>query len=342
MTDSSYDQIIANLPQAIRAAIQAHDATAFQCALDDLPVEQAEQVIRQLELAGIIGPGLASEAEFQEILQEFDLLLQAIVAVARGDDSQRSLVLAVLPRLDEAGYHLGEAVPRLWAGERHVLNLTEGLDPNSARLVEHILGLMDGENQPQIALDGEATTNTIPAEVLAAINAQDEDAFKHAMAQLPPARRKLVSAQLAELQAQANAEAEAWLAALPVNVRLAVMDQDPQRLKAALLELPPAQAQEILQQLEAAGLLEEPGEPQADLLMAEFEPLALAVASVAKGNQNARPQLEALLDDLDQEGWRLSAAVQRIWAGERDIHALCEGLDGQDQQIIQRILEHLG
>jgi hypothetical protein len=242
--------------------------------------------------------------------------------------------------LDEAGYHLGQAVLRLWAGERQALNLTEGLDANSARLVDHILGLIAGENQQQTGMDvrfytSAAITVSIPAEVLAAITAQDEQAFQHAV------ERELVSEQLAKLQAQADAEADAWLAALPVDVRLAVLDQDPQRLKAALQELPPTQAQEILQQLEAAGVLEEPGEPQADLLMAEFEPLALAAASVAKGNQNVRPQLEALLDDLDQEGWRLSAAVRRIWDGERDTLALCEGLDGQDQQIIQRILDHL-
>jgi hypothetical protein len=185
-------------------------------------------------------------------------------------------------------------------------------------------------------------TSSIPTEVLAAIKAQDADAFQQAMAQLSPTERERVSGQLALLQAQADAEAEAWLDALPVEVRLAILDQDAQRLKAALQELPSAQAEEILQQLEAAGLLEEPSEPEADLLMAEFEPLALAAASVVKGNQNARPQLEALLDDLDQEGWHLSKAVQRIWAGERDIQTLCEGLDGQDQQIIQRILEHLG
>jgi hypothetical protein len=341
MMDSSYDQVMAHLPAAVRAAIETHDAYAFQCALDDLTDEQAGQVLRQLESAGIIGPGPTSEADFQEILREFDLLIQAIVAVARGDEGQRSQVLAVLPSLDKAGYHLEQPVLLLWAGERQTMNLIKGLDSNSTRLVEHILGLVAGEVQQQDHRDMETLATSIPVEVLAAIKAQDEEAYQRAMARLSPAERKLVSEQLAFLQAQADVEAEAWLAALPVDVRLAVLDQDSQRLKAALQNLPPAQAQEILQQLEAAGLLEEPDEPQADLLMAEFEPLALAAASVVKGNQSARPQLEALLDDLDQEGWHLSTPVQRIWAGERDISALCDGLDGQDQQIIRRILEHL-
>jgi hypothetical protein len=284
------------------------------------------------------------------MLQEFDLLIQAILAVARGDDSDgliRSQVLEVLPRLDEAGYHLGEATALLWAGERRAPVLTAGLDPNSTRLVEHILSLLTRETLGATttrpgALETDGMVAAIPEEVLTAIQAQDENAFQQAMERLSPADRQFVAAQLAELQIQADAEAEAWLMGLPIEVRQAIQDQDEPLLQAALQALPPSQAQEILEQLEAAGLLEEADEPEADLLMNEFEPLVLAVASVTRGNETVRPQLEALLADLDQQGWHLSDAVQRIWAGERDVQVLCKGLDRQNQQIIRRILDHLG
>ena len=335
------EEILATLPPAVRAAIESQDTASFQAALDELPCEEAEQIISQLKAAGFIGAGPATEAEFQEMLQEFELLIKAIVAVARGDDRQRAEVLAVLPKLDDAGYHLGEAVPRIWAGERQAAGLTEGLDPNSARLVKHFLGILSSEKGTTPVVDTEAVTNSIPQEVLTAIVNQDEGAFRLAMEGLSPADRVFVSGQLSKLQAQADAEAESWLESLPDDVRLAVIDQDTQRLQDALRELPPAHAQKILAGLEAAGLLAEPDEPEADLLMADFEPLVLAVASVANGNEKARPQVEALLADLDEQGWHLSAAVQRIWSGERDIAAFSAGLERQDRQIIQRILELL-
>ncbi len=144
MSDSAYDQLMASLPSAVRIAIEAVDLEAFQCAMDDLPTEQAQLIVQQLEAAGIIGIGPASEAEYQAMLQEFDLLIQAIVSAAQGDYGQQEQVAAVLPRLDSAGYHLGRVIPQIWAGERNFITLTLGLDPNSARLVEHILTLLDG------------------------------------------------------------------------------------------------------------------------------------------------------------------------------------------------------
>ena len=338
MTDENKGKILAELPAGLRTAIETQDAEAFQCALDELPSEQANEILQQLEAAGIVGMGVMSEVEFQSILSEFKLLIQAIVDVACGDDSQRSAVLAVLPKLDQAGYHLEQAVLDLWAGERRGEVLTAGLDPNSARLVEHLLRLVLGERIEEPVIDVQAVASTIPPEVLLAVQMQDEAAFDQAMQALSPSDRQFVAGQLARLQAQADAEAEKWLVNLPVDVRLAVLDRDGLRLQLALQELAPSQAQEILDQLEAAGVLEELDEPQADLLMDEFEPLAQAAASVVQGNDTARPLLESLLADMDEQGWHLSAAVWRIWSGERDLLTLSEGLEYPDIQIVQRIL----
>ncbi len=325
----------ADIPAAVRAAIEAQDAAAFQCAMDELSPEQAKEVRRQLEEAGIIGTGPAGWTDFEALLQEFEVLIQAIATAVGGDEAQRSQVLETLEKLEQAGYHLEQAVRRMWAGERHVAGLIEGLDPNSARLVVHILGRID----PGVA--DSAGQVTIPEEVLAAIQAQDEQAFELAMNRLEPAERQRVAEELSRLQAQADVEAEAWLATLPEKVHQAVVHQDAVGLQAALQELPLAQADEILRQLEATGVLAEPGEPEADLLMAEFEPLARAIAAVAMGNEAARPQVEALLSELDEQGFHLTPAVQKIWAGERDFRKLNAGEEWQDQQIIQRILELL-
>lgn len=39
--------------------------------------------------------------------------------------------------------------------------------------------------------------------------------------------------------------------------------------------------------------------------------------------------------------WRITDAVQRIWAGERDWHALAEDLDRNSALLVLRVLETL-
>jgi hypothetical protein len=73
-------------------------------------------------------------------------------------------------------------------------------------------------------------------------------------------------------------------------------------------------------------------------ILQQFEPLLQLVAA-AVTNAGLRPQIEALLPQLEQKGWRLTDAVRRIWAGERDAQALTAGLDGQDSALVRRVLE---
>lgn len=60
---------------------------------------------------------------------------------------------------------------------------------------------------------------------------------------------------------------------------------------------------------------------------------------MAKGDEGPRTAIEATLPKLEENGWRLTAAVQRIWTGERDAASLTSGLDVHDTQLIHRILE---
>jgi hypothetical protein len=102
--------------------------------------EESRAITERLQTAGVIGVG--SSPDRNQVVQNFTPLLEAIAAVARGDDGPRTQINAALPRLEENGWHLTDAVHRLWSGERDPAALTAGLDPNSAQLVRHILQLL--------------------------------------------------------------------------------------------------------------------------------------------------------------------------------------------------------
>jgi len=67
--------------------------------------------------------------------------------------------------------------------------------------------------------------------------------------------------------------------------------------------------------------------------------LIAAIAAAAKGDAEARAEVEARLPRLEEDGWKIAAATRHIWAGERDWHALVEDLDNQDALLVLRVLE---
>ncbi len=78
-----------------------------------------------------------------EVLRDFEPLLQRIAAVARGNPQPRAEIEALLPKLEENGWRIADAVRRIWAGERDAEALTAGIDPNSAALVRRALELVE-------------------------------------------------------------------------------------------------------------------------------------------------------------------------------------------------------
>ena len=54
-----------------------------------------------------------------------------------------------------------------------------------------------------------------------------------------------------------------------------------------------------------------------------------------------RKNVEEALPVGEENGWHISQAVQRIWAGERDWPTLVEDMDRQDALLILRVLETL-
>ncbi|XSG77680.1 hypothetical protein ACP8Y2_11835 [Herpetosiphon llansteffanensis] len=72
--------------------------------------------------------------------------------------------------------------------------------------------------------------------------------------------------------------------------------------------------------------------------VAHFAPLIEVIAAIAHGNETRRAEVEFLLPQIDNNGWIIQAAVERIWAGERDFAQLSAGLDTNSAAIVQAIL----
>lgn len=132
------------MPPAIRAAF-ALDGAAFSTALGEalqaLPDAEAAAVLARLREAKLIGGGGTPSDEARPQLAQFEPLLQAIAAVARGDDGPRAAIEALLPELETKGFQLTAAVHRLWAGDRDAAALVAGLDATDTQLVRRLLEL---------------------------------------------------------------------------------------------------------------------------------------------------------------------------------------------------------
>jgi hypothetical protein len=89
--------------------------------------------------AGDGGP--AAQAQ-EDPLRQFDPLLQAIAAVAGGDQGPRAELEEFLAQLEQKGWMLRGPVQRLWSGERSADSLTAGLDPQDSALIRRLLELL--------------------------------------------------------------------------------------------------------------------------------------------------------------------------------------------------------
>lgn len=136
-------------------------------------------------------------------------------------------------------------------------------------------------------------------------------------------------------------ETQTVLASLPPAVRAAIESGDVEKLKEALAALPEAEPKNILRRLREAGIIGDAQGPDMAEVMREFEPLLTAIAGVAVGaaSGEVRRTVEAHLEQLETNGWRLRDAAQHIWAGERDAAALTAGVDANDAQLIRRVLD---
>lgn len=74
-----------------------------------------------------------------QIDRQHGALITDIVAATRGDAVIRKSIEDKLPKYEKAGWHISQAIQRIWAGEREWHSLVEGIDSNSALLVLRVL-----------------------------------------------------------------------------------------------------------------------------------------------------------------------------------------------------------
>jgi hypothetical protein len=135
----------------------------------------------------------------------------------------------------------------------------------------------------------------------------------------------------------------AVLASAPATVRAAFElegDEFGAAFEAALAELNPVEAVALRKRLREADLIEGSGGPNLTEVLQRFEPLLQGIAA-AVDDEGLRAEIEPVLEQVEQQGWRLTAAVHGIWNGERDAEALTAGLDEQDSALIRRLLDML-
>ena len=153
-------------------------------------------------------------------LVQFEPLLRALAAVARGDTTQRAELEALLPQLEQNGWRIADATRRIWAGERDLAALAVGLDVTDTAFIARILQFIADpdavpllpEAAPPAAPASATVLATLPASIRVAIEQGDQVALQRAFAALTPAEQQAVAAALQALQApsgggQANDQA---------------------------------------------------------------------------------------------------------------------------------------
>jgi tetratricopeptide (TPR) repeat protein len=133
-------ELLAQLPPAVRGALERGDRSALQFALDALPAAEQSLVYERLSAAGVITDPAAEDAT--AAIEQFEPLLQGIVDVARGSSDDRSEIERTLDELEHKGWRLRKPVQKIWQGQRSVAALTYGLDEMDARLIRRILELL--------------------------------------------------------------------------------------------------------------------------------------------------------------------------------------------------------
>jgi hypothetical protein len=276
--------------------------------------------------------------EIDELLAQFDPLLRAIAAVAKGETTHRDQIEAALPELQANGWQIITAVYRLWDGERDAVKLMAGLDLQDSLLMKRIVDLLDEPTQ-QEALD------SLPAALRQAVLSGDADQANAILANMPPVEAQQALRLLTDsgLIAQAS---EPVLADEHEHLPQAVVDalerEDVAALESALQELPPQVAQAVLDQLAEAGVvsLQDQAEKlSVDAALERFEPLLYVIANVALGLAEPTADLESVFPELEAAGWEITVPVMHIWEGERDRTTLTAGLDGNSARLVHRILD---
>jgi hypothetical protein len=282
--------------------------------------------------------------EMEEVLQRFDTFLRGVAAVARGEEQFRTDIEALLPKMEESGWQLSKAVKRIWRGERSLARLMKGLDLQDSILIQRILEYVEQPTPQQV-------WDSLPGELQRALIAEDIGAANAILDRLPRGDARKIVHQLQQAGIVSWPEHESGVApgagnqvnqaGLPPSVLAALEKEDFSALSDALQELPPAEAEAILQRLEESGIVvrgQEALNINIKRILRELDPLLQSIAAVAGGDERPRTIVEAALIELEESGLDLLDIVQLIWVGERDENLLTANLDPISTAVVHRIL----
>jgi hypothetical protein len=138
-------EVLAELPAAVRTALQKGDAAALNFALEQLPTAEQAVVVERLTALGVISIPSDDDDDVARALTQFAPLLAAIAAVARGASAERADVEVALQDLDRKGWRIRRPVEKIWAGERRLNPLTFGLDATDSAMVRRVLELVTAD-----------------------------------------------------------------------------------------------------------------------------------------------------------------------------------------------------
>lgn len=143
LESGSITDLMESLSPELQEAIMSGDEDRFADALESMSDEEQAAMFEKMAEAGLLGePNIPADGPlFQQMAEP---LLIAIAEVANGaDDGEiKGQIDEELAFLAECGHPIGDAVHRIWNGERDAAALTTGLSDESALLVNRILELI--------------------------------------------------------------------------------------------------------------------------------------------------------------------------------------------------------
>jgi tetratricopeptide (TPR) repeat protein len=201
-----------------------------------------------------------------------------------------------------------------------------------------------GSRGAEVQRRREVLASMSPA-IQSAIEQGDVEALQVALQQLPEQEAESVMQQLRDagiISGSSGPDAEEQrrrevLGSMSPAIQSAIEQGDVEALQAALQQLPEQEAESVMQQLRDAGIISGSSGPDMEQVLRDFGPLLQGVAAAVE-DEGLRGELELVLAQIEESGWRMREAAYRIWAGERDEAALTAGLDDQDSALVRRVL----
>lgn len=109
----------------------------LQTEPDLVLIEQVSAILESLEKE--------NGSPIQQVLNQFEPLLQAIASIALGNDAQKTEIEELLSQ-EETGWQFPQAVRRIWTGERELQALVEGMDEQDTALIRRVLEIIQSQS----------------------------------------------------------------------------------------------------------------------------------------------------------------------------------------------------